>query len=95
MSLWTTNIPDAQRAGELQGALALDAVHREQEGRQDVLEAHLAEGEDRAGRHRELPAADLALEAPAPNLPTVRVRAADAGRPSLRLRPADDAEGPV
>lgn len=83
---------DAELAGELERTLAFDRVHREPEASQNVLEAHLAEGEDRAGRHRKFPAAGLAFEAPTPDLPAVRMRTADAGRSPFRIRPADEAE---
>lgn len=85
----------AELAGELESALALHAVHGEPQSRQDVLEAHLPEGEDRSGRDRELTTTGLALETAAPDLPAVRMRAMDACRPPFGIRPADEAEGLV
>lgn len=79
----------AEIARELNRRCALRRVHDQADGREQIDEGELARGEDRAGRHAELPMAGRTFEASA-GRQVVDVDAA-AGRAdwrAVRLRPA-------
>lgn len=82
-----------QIAGHLQGGDAFRAVHEDADRRQDVGEAHLARGEDRAGSHREMVLASLALVFAA-GLDEVRIKraATRADRSAISFGPAQFAK---
>lgn len=84
----------AQVTGELQGAMALRAVHEDRDGQQNVADGHLAAGEDRAARDAKLMTAALALpELAGGDLVALDAAAAGANRFPARVAPADHAEG--
>src|SRR5690606_28737712 len=78
-----------QIAAELQGGNALHRVGEDADRRHQIYERHLAAGEDRAGRNRELVRALTALElttgADAVGIQTATARA---DRRAVRLMPA-------
>jgi hypothetical protein len=85
-----------QIAGERQGRLTLDLIHEDGDSRKVGPERHLVEGEQRAGRDREILAACLAAPARGTiGLPAVvndLTPAVRADRLAVSLAPTDAAE---
>ena len=79
-------------AGELEGALALHAVHGQPQSRQNVSKGHLPEGKDRLRGDREFATALLAFETLPSDRIAALVSAVDAHGTSTCLGPADQAE---
>lgn len=87
---------NVQVAGELQGAVALGAVHEDRNGEQIGADRQLAAGEDGPRRNGELVLTGLALPKLAGGDEAVgEAAAAGANRIAARVAPADHAEGVV